>query len=57
MTPYLSLGALHTLGSWRDEILNYFDYWITNGFVEEKNSRLKTIKRMAYGYCNWIISE
>ena len=43
---------LHTLGNWREEILNYFDYRITNGFVEGKNNRIKTIKRMAYGYRN-----
>ena len=43
---------LHTLGNWRQEILNYFDYRITNGFVEGKNNRIKTIKRMAYGYRN-----
>ncbi len=43
---------LHTLANWREEILNYFDYRITNGFVEEKNNRIKTIKRMAYDYRN-----
>jgi len=43
---------LHTLGNWREEILNFFDYRITNGFVEGKNNRIKTIKRMAYGYRN-----
>ncbi len=43
---------LHTLGNWREEILNYFDYRITNGFIEGKNNRIKTIKRMAYGYRN-----
>ncbi len=42
----------HTLTNWRDEILNYFDYRITNGFVEGKNNRIKTIKRTAYGYRN-----
>ncbi len=39
---------LNTLSNWREEILNYFDYRITNGFVEGKNNRIKTIKRMAY---------
>ena len=43
---------LPTLRKWRQEILNYFDYRITNGFVEGKNNRIKTIKRMAYGYRN-----
>lgn len=38
----------HTFGNWREEILNYFDYPITNGFVEGKNNRIKTIKRLAY---------
>jgi len=44
--------VLHTLTNWREEILSYFDYRITNGFVEGKNNRIKTIKRMAYGYRN-----
>jgi transposase len=43
---------LHTIRNWREEILNYFDYRITNGFVEGKNNRIKTIKRIAYGYRN-----
>jgi len=43
---------LHTLGNWREEILNYFDYLIIDGFVERKNNRIKTIERMAYGYHN-----
>ena len=43
---------LHTSTNWREEMLNYFDYPITNGFVEGKNNRIKTIKRMAYGYRN-----
>lgn len=43
---------LPMLTNWRDEILNYFEYRITNGFVEGKNNRIKTMKRMAYGYRN-----
>jgi len=43
---------LHTLDNWREEILNYFECPITNGFVEGKNNCIKTIKRMAYGYRN-----
>ena len=35
-----------------EEILNDFNYPITTGFVEGKNNRIKTIKRMAYGYRN-----
>ena len=37
---------------WRQEILNYFDYPYTNGFLEGKNNRIKVIKRTAYGYRN-----
>jgi len=47
------LGAvLSMFKNWRNEILNYFDHRITNGFVEGKNNRIKVIKRMAYGYRN-----
>ena len=45
-------ALLSMFSNWREEILNYFDYRITNGFVEGKNNRIKTIKRMAYGYRN-----
>ena len=49
------------LQTWRQEILNYFDYPYTNGFLEgmslrvkrsNKNNRIKVIKRVAYGYRN-----
>ena len=43
---------LQTFTDWRKEILDYFDYRITDCFVEGKNNRIKTIKRMAYGYRN-----
>lgn len=43
---------LPLFSNWKAEILNYFDYRITNGFVEGKNNRIKTIKRMGYGYRN-----
>ncbi len=39
---------LHTLGKWREGILNYFDYPRTSGFVKGKNNRIKTIKRLAH---------
>ncbi len=42
----------YIFSEWRNEILNYFDYRITNGFVEGKNNRIKTLKRAAYGYRN-----
>ncbi|GFP27979.1 transposase, partial [Candidatus Hakubella thermalkaliphila] len=43
---------LSIFNNWRKEILNYFIYPLTNGFVEGKHNRIKTIKRMAYGYRN-----
>ena len=48
--PFQAL--LFMLRNWRQEILNYFDYPYTNGFLEGKNNRIKVIKRVAYGYRN-----
>ena len=45
-------AGLPMFRNWRNEILNYFDHRVTNGFVEGKNNRIKAIKRMAYGYRN-----
>lgn len=41
-----------TLTSWSDEVLNYWDYPITNAMVEGKHNRVKVLKRRAYGYRN-----
>lgn len=40
------------LTDWRQEILNYFEFGLTNAFVEGKNTRTKQIQRQAYGYRN-----
>jgi len=48
--PFKALCPMLRL--WREEILNYFDYPYTNGFLEGKNNRIKVIKRTAYGYRN-----
>lgn len=48
--PFRALFPMLRL--WREEILNYFDYPYTNGFLEGKNNRIKVIKRVAYGYRN-----
>jgi transposase len=48
--PFKALFPMLRL--WRNEILNYFDYPYTNGFLEGKNNRIKVIKRTAYGYRN-----
>lgn len=41
-----------TLESWREEVLNYWRYRITNALVEGKHNRVKALKRRAYGYRN-----
>jgi transposase len=41
-----------TLTKWREEVLNYWDYRITNAMVEGKHNRVKVLKRRAYGYRN-----
>jgi len=44
---------LTTLSNWKEQILNYFEERITNGFVEGINNKIKLIKRRAYGYENF----
>jgi transposase len=41
-----------TLKKWRQEVLNYWQYSITNALVEGKHNRIKTLKRRSYGYRN-----
>ena len=41
-----------TLGKWREEVLNYWRYPLTNAMVEGKHNRVKVLKRRAYGYRN-----
>jgi len=48
--PFQAL--LPMLRLWQREIINYFEYHYTNGFLEGKNNRIKVIKRVAYGYRN-----
>jgi transposase len=50
--PEPFLGLRHLLTHWRDELLNYFVYPVTNGFAEGKNNRIKAIIRAGYGYRN-----
>ena len=44
--------AANSLGKWREEVLNFWDYPITNAMVEGKHNRVKVLKRRAYGYRN-----
>lgn len=41
-----------TLDRWLPQILNYYDYNITNGPTEGFNHKIKNIKRRAYGFRN-----
>ena len=41
-----------TLGKWREEVLNFWRYPLTNAMVEGKHNRVKVLKRRAYGYRN-----
>jgi transposase len=41
-----------TLARWQDGILAYFTYHTTNGYTEGVNTKLKTIKRLSYGFRN-----
>ena len=43
---------LSMLIRWYDEILAYFDNFTTNGYTEGVNTKLKTIKRLSYGFRN-----
>jgi transposase len=47
--------GLGTMVGWVDEIVGYFDRRTTNITVEEINNKLKLIKRLGYGFCNFSI--
>jgi transposase len=42
----------NSLSRWQKEVLNYWEYPITNAMVEGKHNRVKVLKRRAYGYRN-----
>jgi len=42
------------LMKWEQYILNYFIYNVTNGYTEGVNNRIKLIKRMSYGFRNFL---
>jgi transposase len=44
--------ALSAFERWRTEILAFFEYRISNGFVEGKNNRTKMMMRRSYGFKN-----
>jgi transposase len=48
--------TLSAFATWKQEILAFFQFLptrISNGFVEGKNNRTKTLMRQAYGYRNF----
>jgi transposase len=48
-----SFGRLAgTIEKWREEVLNYWRFPLTNALVEGKHNRVKVMKRRAYGYRN-----
>lgn len=50
-TSVLNKVAKTILG-WKECILNYFTYRLTNGPMEGTNNKIKVLKRRAYGYRN-----
>lgn len=42
----------NTLYRWKDKILNYFDYRITNAYTEGIHTKCKLIKRIGFGFRN-----
>ena len=42
-----------TLLNWEENILNYFLDWVSSGFVEGVNNKIKLIKRKAFGFGNF----
>lgn len=43
----------HTLEAWQTEIVNFFHHRITSGFVEGMNSKIRVLKRIAFGIPNF----
>jgi transposase len=41
-----------TIETWRTEIVNFFEHRITSGFVEGMNSKIRLLKRIAFGIPN-----
>ena len=44
---------VRTILNWKENILNYFDEWVSSGFVEGVNNKIKLIKRKAFGFVNF----
>ena len=42
------------LNNWKDYILNYFAHRVTTSVIEGINNSIKTVKRMGYGFRNFV---
>ena len=45
--------CVETFSKWESEILNAFESGLSNGYTEGCNSKIKVIKRNAYGIRNF----
>lgn len=53
LSPYPAIKRwARTLHRWQEAILGYFEYHTTNGYTEGVNTKLKTLKRLSYGFRN-----
>ena len=45
---------LYMLNEWKEYVLNYFTYRFTTSVIEGINNAIKTVKRMGYGFRNFV---
>jgi len=45
---------LYMLNDWKDYVLNYFTHRFTTSVIEGINNAIKTVKRMGYGFRNFV---
>jgi transposase len=45
---------LYMLNDWKEYVLNYFTHRFTTSVIEGINNSIKTVKRMGYGFRNFV---
>ena len=45
---------LYMLNKWQEYVLNYFTHRFTTSIIEGINNSIKTVKRMGYGFRNFV---
>ena len=50
LKPYIKFVKM--LDNWHHGVINYFKYYVTNALAEGINNKIKTVKKIAYGYRN-----